>query len=909
LTSVIPFEIRVFWNENDPLPEIVQGVEPGATIAYTMPKETRARAPAAEPASRAKGVGGGLLTCPIRGLLKASKLAADGLTFSEEKRRIDFVTFLLAKGYPPRHIKVETTLLKFGNKGRNAFRTDVAVFDVPVSDVPDDVELRKEHVRLVAEIKRDNADAKEAKITQVRPALDFIPDVAALAVYWDDVEQRLFYKLQTGTKTKTLETAAAVLPPWGRKLGTPVLTSDDLRPTNIRTVFERIEDSIHAEVPDKGARFEIMLQLLLTKLHDEHLHPFGKSEMSIQDLTDSPASDPTVKANLEKLLSKAVDFYGKYLPEEHPVPKKIQLSGAQLRAITRILAPITIFRTRREVIQDFYMYFAQHLFKWDMAQYFTPTQAVDFIVSLVNPEVGDTVRDPACGSGDFLISALHYVHGKGGRLGDAIWGSDNSPQAIRVCVLNMVLNGDGKSLLRKEDSLVVMSSRTNQYSAMLCNPPFGVHIVEKRHEVLREFSMGHAWERNEETGELRQTAKTLDKQQTGMLFAELCIRQTQPGGRIGLVVPNGYLGNTTQVYVAFREWILRHTRLVAVVGFPRFTFKKSGADVSASALLLERREDPLDRAVDSEDYPFHAGLLECVGWSAGDSRGEPIYKRDPLSGALILDEKNEPILDADFDRALRDFRASDAARAFPWAIAGVPAESAGGWSARIRDVLARPDLSIDPKRWSKRCHLTRDAVMSGPHFRMGDVLDVIPEVGMRGVEPATEYGYVEIEKMVDGAGVATPMRGWELSERAKHAAAPGDIFVVSIWSSLNKWYLAPNDCTNVRVTNGCHRLRLKPNKQEFLVDLLAALSTETYAIQARAFCTGSGGLAELSESGLYDIVAPRVTDRDARKAIQASIDLLRAGSQSVPATVAQLIRIGRVREVPESRRTSHMVQV
>jgi type I restriction enzyme M protein len=777
--------------------------------------------------------------------------------------------------------------------------------------VPADVDLRKEHVRLVAEIKRDNSDAKEAKATQVKPALDFVPDLAALAIYWDDVEQRLFYKVQTGTKTKTLETAAALLPPWGRKLGTPVLTYGDLRPTNIRIVFEKIEDHMHAEVPDKSARFEIMLQLLLTKLYDEHAHRFAKLEMSIQDLTDAPASDTTVKADLEKLLSKAVDFYGKHLPAEHPVAKKIKLSGAVLRTITAILAPITIFGTRRAVIQDFYMYFAQHLYKWDLAQYFTPTEAVDFIVSLMNPGATDTIRDPACGSGDFLISAMHYVHGKGGgKLHDAIWGSDNSPQAIQVCVLNMVLNGDGKTLLRKEDSLAVMPTHTDQYTVMLCNPPFGVRILEKRQSVLGHFAMGHVWERDETTNELRQTPRILASQQTGMLFAELCVRQTQPGGRIGLVMPNGYLGNGGPRYVAFREWLLRHTKLVAVVGFPRFTFKKSGADVSASALILERREDPIDHAVDSEDYPFYAGLLESVGWSAGDNRSEPIYQRDPANGELVFDEQNEPVLDADFDRLLAEYRSSSAARAFPWAIDGLSLDGgSSGPSLRIRDVLARTDLSIDPKRWSQRCVRTREAVSSGPHFRLGDVVDLIPEVGSRGITASGEYAYIAIEQMSDGGGTPIPMRGWELPDRAKHEAAPGDVFVGGIWSSVGTWFVASGDCANLRVTSGCLRLRLKPGKGVYLLDLLAGLSTETYRIQARAFCTGSDGLADLSAADLCDIVLPRVGNAAARTLLQPMVDALLAGRQTVAAAVEQLVRDGKVSGPPVAPRTSHMVQV
>ena len=96
------------------------------------------------------------------------------------------------------------------------------------------------------------------------------------------------------------------------------------------------------------------------------------------------------------------------------------------------------------------MYFASEIYKWELGQYFTPTKVVDFIVSVVNPRAGERVKDPACGSGDFLISAFQHAENQNGaNLRDSVWGADNSPEAVQVSILNMVLNGDGKSQIRK----------------------------------------------------------------------------------------------------------------------------------------------------------------------------------------------------------------------------------------------------------------------------------------------------------------------------------------------------------------------------------------------------------------------------------------------------------------------------
>jgi type I restriction enzyme M protein len=847
---------------------------------------------------------GELLHCPIRGNVIARERSSDGLRYSEEKRRIDSIRFLLGKGYPASHFKVETTLLRFGNQGRNSFRTDLAILDGPVSTLPRDVDELKPHIKLIAEIKRDNAEATSAKKTQVYPALDFIHDVAALGIYWDDTEQRLFYRSLKGTKTVIHETSAALLPRWGQSLGVPRLKKADLQNTNLLELFKKIEDRLHSEVPDKSRRFVIMLQLILLKLFDEHSHSQPLQELDLQDFVDAPLGNDDVSKLFAKMLGKAIKFYGRYLPDE--VPAKIGLSGAMLRSISALLAPISIFSAKRDVIQDFYMYFAQGVYKWDLGQYFTPIEVVDFIVSLVNPQAGDQLKDPACGSGDFLISSLHQARARGVDLSDAIWGADDSENAVQVCVLNMVLNGDGKSNIKKENSLKLVGNDVDTFSVMLCNPPFGVRIVEERFEVLKNFDLGHEWGRDD-GGNLQRSDKVSTSQQTGLLFAELCIRQARPGGRIGIILPNGYLGNGSIRYLAFREWMLRHARLVAVVGFPRFTFKKSGADVSASVVVLEKREEPLKQASKSERYPFYAGLLESVGWSVGDKGGERVFKRDPENGSYVLDQANEKIIDADFDRVLKEFLSSKPAEVFPWIAEGRSA-GAGGWSINIGHVLARDDLSIDPKRWCERVSLVRKKIKKVDHFALGEILDVIPVVGIP-KEKSKIYRYVDIEATADGVAMPSAMRGWQLPDRARHRAQAGDIYVGKVWSSVGKWFVAGQECDDLIVTNGFHRMRLKEGKSDLLLDLLAALNTEAYRIQARAFATGSDGLADLSEDNLIDIVLPCVTNPDTRAALQPMVDALLAGRSTVANLVSDLMAKGALPVIDVAPRSSHVVQV
>ena len=317
-----------------------------------------------------------------------------------------------------------------------------------------------------------------------------------------------------------------------------------------------------------------------------------------------------------------------------------------------------------------------------------------------------------------------------------------------MAILNMVLNGDGKGQIRSEDSLLHISDFSDRYSVVLCNPPFGTRINETRQEVLRQFDLGHVWKHND-AGILEKTDEVAKRQQVGLLFAELCIRQTAPGGRVGIILPNGYLGNRSSAYGAFREWLIRHARIAAITAFPRFTFKKSGADVSASAVFMEKRSTPLAHARDAESHPFYSGIVESVGWQVGDKRSKRVFKRDLETGAFLTDENNERVPDADFDRVASEVRSQRMVSVFPWLSSNPVPDSQHGWSVDFAEVTARADLSLDPKRWSERYHAARADVESADHFRLGEVVSVIDEVGTPD-DPSGVYGYVELQDASDG---------------------------------------------------------------------------------------------------------------------------------------------------------------
>ena len=843
------------------------------------------------------------LVCPIRGALKAPARSADGLTPSEETRRIEAINFLLRKGYPKDQIRVEATVKRFGNKGRNSFRADLAVLDVPVNSIGrGDVDALLEHTLLLGEVKRDNKGATQAKETQVFPMLDFAHRDDCIALYWDDTEQRVFWReKRRGKKRLDHEAPAGILPTFGDPIAVKKLTLQDTKPTDsLLEAFRRIEDILHGSALDPEQRYGVLLQLLLAKLYDEQQHERSPtSPLGLQDFKALGSTPSSALTATNRALDKALRYYGKYLPQ--PVPRVLPLAPTTLLEVLEILAPLRITASSQEVMQKFYMYFAKHLYKWDLAQFFTPITVTDFIAAALAPDFGEHIKDPACGSADFLTSAYRIGSRVDPNYGQAVWGADNSKNAVQVAVLNMLLNGDGKSNIVLEDSLEAIGDHEDEYDIIICNPPFGTKITESRPEILRNFDLGHE-------SALRGQGAVRTKQQVGILFAELCVRQARPGGRIAIILPNGYLGNRSAQYVQLREWLLTHCRIASISSFPRFTFKTSGADVSASVLFLERRRRLLKPGRKEKPYSVHIGTVESVGWRLGDKKAKALYLRDPLDGSYLVDQDGRRVLNTDLDRILAEMRSSRAAKSFKWLARGRKAsKEQDGWSVSSTTITSDSTLCLDPKRLSKKALELKWELIKKPHWTLGQLVEFVPQ------RPAIRndtgaYRYIELEDMAAGLYRWQTMRGWELPDRARHSANKGDLFLGAVWGSVQKWMLAGGDTASMIVTNGCHRVRMRKGKERYLVDLVVALSTEAYATQMRSLARGSDGLAEVHEDDAGQVIVPRLTPAN-RKELQPFVDQMLEGHTSVRAKVEDLLETGRLDTPVPPKRQSHSALV
>ena len=854
------------------------------------------------------------LVCPVRGQLTVNKRSKDGLTASEESFRVEAIRYLISKGYPKENFWIEPIIKRFGNSGRNSFRSDFAVLDVPADTIgtntPDEI---LKHALLICEVKRDNAKSSYVKETQVKPILDFATNQNTIGLYWDNIDRRVFWIEINDNIKEIKEGPVTFIPPFGLTVKTVPLTFETIEPSdNLTATFSRIEDILHQAAYDHEKRYEIILQLLLAKIFDEHQFETRSSEpLEIQDFKSIGTSPEMAKKKMADVVKRAVSFYSKHLPNK--ISDKLILSGEQLSEVLQILAPIKITHSKRDVVQTFYMKFAKDLYKWDMAQYFTPTSVTDFLVDIVNPQFGEHIADPACGSADFLVAAFRKLREFNPGYADCVWGIDNSPNAVQVAVLNMLLNGDGKTNIKYDDSLAHVGNYLEYFDVITCNPPFGTKIVEKRTDVLKEYELGFEWEMSE-NGEYSKTDKLLPNQETGILFIETCIKECKEGGRIAIILPNGYLGNKSPKYKIVREWILKHARIAAIISLPRFTFKSSGADVSASVLYLEKRDVVLDAlSNEPQGYRFAVELIEKVGWEAGNKKAQPIYKRNPKDGSTIINENGDPILDCDFEGAVERIVNSDAANSFEWLGRNREKKNVDSWTIGIDVIYADSDLTLDPKRYCKKVMTLREKLAENPHVLLGDIVYFVPEkMGKDGekvkIKKSKTYNYVEIQDIGQGDFNYHEMKGWELPSRARHFAEPDDIYFGSIWGSAIKWCYIPKNTDNIVVTNGCFRCRMKYDQIHLLPDLLAYMNSEGWGVQMRSFSRGSDGLAEICQEDAAKVIIPLLSD-EVRSELSTAISALQEGFTSVNSIVRGLIKSSKVNYNEPQKRPSHIVLV
>ena len=213
----------------------------------------------------------------------------------------------------------------------------------------------------------------------------------------------------------------------------------------------------------------------------------------------------------------------------------------------------------------------------DAGQFRTPRHIIDFIVRIVDPQKHETILDPACGTAGFLISAYKRIRATNidehgiltltpddfKRLFANITGYDISPDMVRLSLANMYLHDFPDPHVYEYDTLTSEERWNERADVILANPPF----MSPKGGIRPHNRFGVQSKRSE------------------VLFVDYIAEHLTPGGRAGVIVPEGVIFQSQRAYTQLRKMLIEEY-LAAVVSLPAGVFNPYSG-VKTSILLLD----------------------------------------------------------------------------------------------------------------------------------------------------------------------------------------------------------------------------------------------------------------------------------------------------------------------------------
>lgn len=219
-------------------------------------------------------------------------------------------------------------------------------------------------------------------------------------------------------------------------------------------------------------------------------------------------------------------------------------------------------------------------------QYFTPRPLINAIVDVLAPRIGETVHDPACGTGGFLLSAYDHMKEQSRdreqqrKLREkSLSGVDIVDEVVRLCGMNLYLHGigNGESPIRSADALA--SDPGERYKVILTNPPFG---RKSSYRVIGDDGSVDTEREDYERGDFKFT--TSNKQ---LNFLQHIMTIMDSGGRAAVVLPDNVLFEAGSAGEGIRKRLLMQFDFHTLMRLPTGIFYKPG--VKANVLFFDQR--------------------------------------------------------------------------------------------------------------------------------------------------------------------------------------------------------------------------------------------------------------------------------------------------------------------------------
>jgi type I restriction enzyme M protein len=295
----------------------------------------------------------------------------------------------------------------------------------------------------------------------------------------------------------------------------------------------------------------------------------------------------------------------------------------------------------------------------ELGQFRTPRHVIRAIVEMIDPKVGETIYDPAAGTAGFLVAAYNHIRltnssltaiqeveldgklqtrGLGDKLSAAqvsslqnatFYGNDVDPKMVRLAAMNLALRGlpNVRILLRNVLTTTLDNEKKRElglpqggYHVVLANPPFSGRVDKDR--IVDDVKVGTTTS-------------------TELLFLKYMLDSLRPGGRCGVIVPEGVLFGSTGAHKELRRQLIENNQVEAVLSLPGgvfqpysgvktavLLFKKGGTTGKVLFLHADNDGYKLDA---NHDMPIEADDLPALtdAYKVREQNWKKWQKRDP----------------------------------------------------------------------------------------------------------------------------------------------------------------------------------------------------------------------------------------------------------------------------------------
>lgn len=338
---------------------------------------------------------------------------------------------------------------------------------------------------------------------------------------------------------------------------------------------------------------DVLLDILQAKVQDEISIEEGKKK---QFWAAEQEPDEQVMGRLQGLYGAWSS--GEILPEA--VPHEAWIS------VVRLLQPFDWLRTDRHFIKPILDRIMSSSMKTTKGQFVTPHGLVDLMVQLVDPQPGERVLDPCCGTGGFVAEVVaRWAGANDHKVPWTVFGVDFDPYMVQMARLNLAISGGrpdrvfiANSLDQKALDGVTVHRAT--FDVAFADPPIGMTAVDEL-SVLDQYELVQR--------------RRLARQRPEVLFLERCLQLLKPGGRMAIILPEVLVASPRYGFV--REWLAETASIDAVISLPFHAFAPAASVKSCILLLRKERSD-------AEQHIFMA-IAQQIGY---DQLGRPDNRSD-----------------------------------------------------------------------------------------------------------------------------------------------------------------------------------------------------------------------------------------------------------------------------------------